>query len=390
MKKFFYVAIAATALASCSSDNLVDLKEGDEIKITAVADNDSRADSIFCNNNKMGQFELYAAVNKKTFINGEVYAKTGSDYSTTAKRYWPEHDAVDFYALHNQGSFTWAPAATDSNPVASGEFTPATSVAAQKDFVYAVKKGVVKPADGHVALNFRHALSQIEFQAKNQNPDLKIEILDVKVGNALSTAAYTLPASTDGNIVNHDLNAEPESGSYPDAVITWSSWAAGGSNTSYTFGAEFGTAKTLEDTEGTLTLGTHFTDYAKSMLLLPQSTTAWTTTVKTGTYLAVKVRIWNVSVTDEGTDETLIYGDADTDVDGYEGRWAAVPVAFNWEPGKKYVYTFNFTNGGNAGYEDDENGEPDVTPVLVPLTVDVTVDDFVAAGQPVDKEMVTE
>ncbi|MBR5898404.1 MAG: fimbrillin family protein [Muribaculaceae bacterium] len=385
MKKFFYVAIAATALASCSSDQLVDLKEGDEIKITAVADNDSRADSIFCNNNLMPEFNLYAAVGKKTFIDGEVYAKTGVAYSTTAKRYWPENDAVDFYALHNQGTFNWVPAATVPNPVASGSFAPATSVAAQKDFVYAVKKEVVKPADGVVALNFRHALSQIEFQAKNQNTDLKIEILDVKVGNALSTATYTLPETTDGNIVNHDLNATPESGSYPAQVITWSSWAAGGSNISYTFGAEFD-AKTLTDTEKTLTLGTPETDYAKSMLLLPQSTTAWAADATTGTYLAVKVRIWNVS----GTDETLIYGDADPLTDGYEGRWAFVPVAFNWEPGKKYVYTFNFTNGGNAGYEDtDNNGEPDNKPVLVPLTVNVTVDDFVeAAGQPVDTPMV--
>lgn len=376
MKKFFYVAIAATALASCSGDNLVDIKEGDEIKFTVVADNDSRADTIFCNNNKMGQFELYAAVNKKTFINGEVYAKTGSDYSTTAKRYWPEHDAVDFYALHNQGSFTWAPAATGSDPVASGEFTPATSVRAQKDFVYAVKKGVVKPDDGHVALNFRHALSQIEFQAKNQNTDLKIEILDVKVGNALSTATYTLPASTDGNVIDHNQDGvlEEDTSLPASAVIEWSAWAAGGSNTSYTFGAtEFGAAKILEATEKTLTLSTPETDYAKSMLLLPQTTTKWAADATTGTYLAVKVRIWNVS----GTDETLIYGDAVTTEDGYEGRWAFVPVAFNWEPGKKYVYTFNFTNGGNAGYEDtDNNGEPDNKPVLVPLTVDVTVDDF--------------
>lgn len=386
MKKFFFLAIAATALASCSSDNLVDLKEGDEIKFTAVADKDSRAAEIFCNNNKMDEFNLYAAVNKKTFIGGEVYTNNAGDYSTTAKRYWPEYDAVDFYALHNQGTFTWTPAATDPNPVASGSFTPETSVAAQKDFVYAVKKGVVKPADGVVALNFRHALSQIEFQAKNQNPDLKIEILDVKVGNALSTANYTLPENTDGNIINHDQDADPETGSYPANVITWSSWAAGGSNTSYTFGAEFGEAKTLEATEVTLTLSTPETNYAKSMLLLPQSTTQWAADATTGTYLAVKVRIWNKS----GRDETLIYGDAVTNEDGYEGRWAFVPVAFNWKPGYKYVYTFNFTNGGNAGYEDtDNNGEPDNKPVLVPLTVDVTVDDFVeAAGQPVDAPMV--
>ena len=386
MKKFFFLAIAATALASCSSDELVELKEGDEIKITAVADNDSRAAEIFCNNNKMDEFNLYAAVGEKTFIGGEVYTNTDGVYSTTAKRYWPEYDAVDFYALHNQGSFTWAPAGTD---VATGSFTPETSVLAQKDFVYAVKKGVVKPADGHVALNFRHALSQIEFQAKNLNTNLKIEILDVKVGNALSTATYTLPASTDGNVIDHNQDGvlEEDTSLPASAVIEWSAWTAGGSNTSYTFGAtEFGAAKILEDTEGTLTLSTPETDYAKSMLLLPQTTTAWAADATTGTYLAVKVRIWNKS----GGDETLIYGDANTDEDGYEGRWAFVPVAFNWKPGYKYVYTFNFTNGGNAGYEDtDNNGEPDNKPVLVPLTVDVTVDDFVeAAGQPVDTPMV--
>ncbi|MEE0975514.1 MAG: fimbrillin family protein, partial [Muribaculaceae bacterium] len=313
MKKFIFLAIAATALASCSSDELVELKEGDEIKFTAVADNDSRADSVWCNNNLMPEFRLYAAVGQKTFINNETYALSGSTYGTTANRYWPEYEAVDFYALHNYGTFNWAPTATDPNPVASGSFEPATSVAAQKDFVYAVKKGVKKAdvTNGTVPLNFRHALSQIEFQAKNENPSLEIEILDVKVGNPLMTADYVLPITTDGNLKNHEQDKTIEEGSYPASVITWSNWVANGDATAphkyYSFGNEFGDAKVLPSSAETLTLSTPETNYAKSMLLLPQTTTAWSTSAKTGTYLAVKVRIWNVS----GSDKTLIYGDAD-------------------------------------------------------------------------------
>ena len=69
MKKFFFLAIAATALASCSSDELVELKEGDEIKFTAVADNDSRAETVFCNNNLPADFQLYAATNATPAVN---------------------------------------------------------------------------------------------------------------------------------------------------------------------------------------------------------------------------------------------------------------------------------------------------------------------------------
>ena len=90
MKKFFYVAIAATALASCSSDNLVDLKEGDEIKFTAVADNDSRAYDVYCNNNLPQNFLLYAKYTKtggtaQNFIPGETFSTTNYTTWTSAE-----------------------------------------------------------------------------------------------------------------------------------------------------------------------------------------------------------------------------------------------------------------------------------------------------------------
>ena len=129
------------------------------------------------------------------------------------------------------------------------------------------------------------------------------------------------------------------------------------------------------------------------MLLLPQlGTEAWDGT--TGAFLAVKCVINNIIKDEDGniTDRVVLYGDADTDEVGCEGRWAFVPVVFNWKPGYKYVYTFNFTNGGNAGY-DDGNGadKPGNVAVLLPLTVNVTVDDFQpATGSTEDMETVTE
>ena len=44
-----------------------------------------------------------------------------------------------------------------------------------------------------VSLNFRHALSQIVFQAKNTNPNLYVEISGVKLVNVDDKGNYTLP-----------------------------------------------------------------------------------------------------------------------------------------------------------------------------------------------------
>lgn len=46
-----------------------------------------------------------------------------------------------------------------------------------------------------------------------------------------------------------------------------------------------------------------------------------------------------------------------------------------WKDGFRYVYTFNFTNYGVGG-TDPDSGDP----VLTPITLTVTVDDFVDYG----------
>lgn len=373
MKKYLFLALGVAALTSCSSDEVTELNQGNEIKFSVVADNDSRAHAVYCNNKLMDDFKLYASTeNNEDFIVGETYTNTNGVFSTSSKRYWPENDALNFYAITN-ADLDWTAGQTPT-----GSFTVNGTVGSQVDFVYSVELGKKKSdedvVDGKVALNFRHALSQIEFQAKNENPDLLVEILNVKVGNAKSAGDFTFPnESTKDNYVNHEGSATSNAEA---GIITWKNQKT---LANYVLDADI-TPLELLSTDGvqpvTYVEGDLKT-YTNSMLLLPQTTDAWNGSE--GAFLAVKCRIWNIIKDANGaiTDKVLLYGDADKAKEGYEGRWAFVPVKFDWAPGCKYIYTFNFTKGGNAGFDDsDGEDQPSDTPVLVNLTVDVSVDDF--------------
>ena len=112
-------------------------------------------------------------------------------------------------------------------------------------------------------------------------------------------------------------------------------------------------------------------DLAKAMLLIPQETTKATlspeskpSTVKDaadgGSMIAVTCTIWNLNedgVLNESTDVVL-----------YNGV-AYIPFKADWKAGKKYIYNLVFGKA-NGGYT------PDGKDILVPISFDITVDDF--------------
>ena len=372
MKKILFSAAMALVLVSCSRDEVIEInRDSDEIKFGVVTDAATRAADVYCNNNLPGAFTVYANHNGKTYIDGDSIEKEGNAWvNKTGVRYWPEGD-VSFYAHVNGTGFTW-----ESGEVPTIEdYTVPTAVAEQKDLLYAVKT----QSKGQVTLNFRHALSQIVFQAKNTNKNLYVEIKGVSICNLGNTNTFTYPtADTDDNIVNHDGTGETTT------TGAWGTWVnLTGGNTDYpvTFtavpvpGDE--AVKSLTNTNVT---GKEFSSNA--MLLLPQTTTAWDTTTKpsadtqTGSYFLVDCKICNVAGADY----------ASTDIILWNGP-VAIPASFTWEQGKKYIYTFVFGDG-NGGYDPD----PDTpTPVLLPITFDVTVDDFVpVANQDVKMETIAE
>lgn len=91
-------------------------------------------------------------------------------------------------------------------------------------------------------------------------------------------------------------------------------------------------------------------------MLIPQQLIAWTpdtdkTNTNKGAYLAVKVNI----TTKDGARVYPSVGEYD---------WVAVAVNTKWEPGQKYVYTLDFSNG--AGKVDPEKPMPGPTDPFKP------------------------
>lgn len=407
MKKVLLGTLAVLTLAACSKDEVVQQNPNDAISFTATTNKAiSRAADGYCNNELPTDFQVWAEVDNKNYFAQERYVKSGDVYLISgAVRYWPESTTqeINFFAACNKGKgaqseisitgWTSAAIATPANKIIEG-YTIETTVADQKDLLYAVVAGAKRPAtpgfDGKQNINFRHALSQIEFAAVNQNPKIYVEISQVQVVRVNNKGDFKFPTvSTTDNVEEHTF-----AGTYPLAT-TIGSWDNQTGDATYKT-TEFAAVKLSQIgyDEGTSTYtgsqaaASSLTiddptspkhEYNENtMYLLPQDVTAWDPSVKaipaegTGAYFLVKTKIWNVAAGDghrAAADEIVLWGDA-------SGKDIAVPVpTITWEPGKRYVYTFTFTTTGNAG-TDPDNGNP----VLVPIKLNVTVDDFVNGG----------
>ena len=395
MKKTLLIAaLASAALVSCSKDEVVKINQ-DEIKFSVVADNQTKASAVYCGNNLMNSFQVWSEYTAdgsswQTYFADETVTNTSGNWGTANTRYWPEltsNAAINFYAVAGVDDIDIMTSATDDwtgsgkAPVIK-DFQVEGTVANQKDLLYSVAKysNSNPPTNGEAAMNFRHALSQIEFQAKNTSYSLYVEISGVMVANVMGKGTFTFPkdvygvsVSTNGNWTLHggtDTDTE-------DNANTTGSWVLStddGDRKSYTAALTSAVPVDNDNAVVSLTLSNDKENVGNSMLLLPNetATTAWVNTdalTKKGTYLAVKCNIWNKANVSSS-------GKQSTDVKLHEG-WAVIPVSFTWKPGKKYIYTFVFGNG-NGGIDggNSDTPTPNTDPVLVPIDYTVTVDDF--------------
>lgn len=381
MKKIISGIAVLMLLVSCSKEEVIDVNhDGDEITFDVVTNSATRAADVYCNINMPKEFYVSAISDGMSYIDEDHIAyENGSWVNKSGVRYWPE-TAVDFYAYYNDNnSYSWS--VENQKAVAKFvNFTVNDDVAAQQDLIYAVKTSQSKPAEDAantpVALNFRHALSQIVFQAKNTNANLYVEISGVDVVNVGNTNTFTFPSvDTDNNIEDH-TGATTD---YPSEAQGWGTWEPLAAGTAV-YGVTFPAAAVKGDSQ--IVALTTTDDGAKdgefnsnTMLLLPQTTTAVDIDKQFGTdggsYFLVNCIIKNVKDGSgvAGDDDVYLWGAANAP------KKLAIPVAFDWKQGKKYIYTLVFGEG-NGGYDPDPE-EPKPDPVLVPITFKVTVDDFV-------------
>ena len=338
------LALAALAAASCVKDaRLSDNADlGVNFRITSGALTKATPTTVA----NLSAFKVTAIGNSASYFTDLNVAVTSAGVCTPEKTYyWPGYE-LGFYAYANPSGGTVS--ITNAAKGVAG-VTPVAAAADQQDFVVAYNTGTKADnmASG-VALNFRHALSQIKVKATNKSTaGLKINVKGVKVANVKESGDFSYPtAVTSGN------NA---------ATLDFALWNTGSaSKTTYSIGgATEATPVVLSSTAADIMFS------GASWMLVPQQLTAWNlTTDKTNansnSFLGVYLQIL------DSADNQLYPATAG------EYAYANVPIDTKWEPGKTYTYTLNFLDeaaGGGAGV--DDNGDPVLgSPINLTLTID--------------------
>ena len=379
--KYLAVALSAVALTACNNDEVMEVNQGRGISFQVATEASTRAEAT--TTNTITEFKVWGFTGDpaQTLMNGIKVSKADGKWSYGDAIFWPESD-VDFYSVSPAENCGGTVSITKDEQKITG-FTVNTDQTSQVDLLYAVNKGE-KKADHEasaVNINFRHALSQIIFKAKNTNSNLKVSIKDVKVVNVVKGGDFTYPTSST------TTQNTSESGTITAGTQgTWTLLSTGDYKETYAAGTNAaGVELETKDEVYDLTTTTGTGDskvYTGALFLMPQDLEPWNLKGKTGnnggSYFLVNCQLKNVS----GDDEVQLWP---SEADGYD--YVAIPTSdIKWEQGKKYIYTFIFGEGG--GYvppvdpeDPDEEPEDGGDPVLVPITFDVTVDVFINGGE---------
>lgn len=312
MKKvFFYLPLAALALAACSSDEVVTNVQqnaainGDQLQIAPTVTGTTRATST--TTATLSAFQVY--IDGK-FQKGEedtnlwdpqvrTITKVGSSWNLPAgvEYWWADKSTT--------AKFTGvAPAIlTDESTTAptTASISVENEIANQVDYLVAYNEGVREDFDAGVPMNFQHVMSQIIVKALNKNPgDIEVKVAGMKLVNAKSQNTLTLPATSTAN------------GTFDWADYTpWQSAAT--TSATYNNGVSANTATTASTLTGTaVTL-------ADPMLLMPQQLVAQdlaatATAQMTNNYLAILVKVTGSSVGYRDIDGHYYTGTSDNKV----------------------------------------------------------------------------
>ena len=329
-KKGLFVIAAASLLAvtSCSVDEVVggNVLSNNEINPTAriVGDvKDARAVETKITN--LGKFTVNVfQTGEANYMNNVEYTTSdnGSSWTTAAgKFFWPVEGDLHLYG--------YAPAAPgkngtfqiDKDAQTLTDFVPFATAAAQQDFVYAKSTGnnATNGTTG-VELNFQHALTEISVAAKNSNTAYTVKVTGVKLGNVKTKGTFTFP-------------------SIANSAASWTLSTA-----------DVGSYETTWSTATALTSSVSTLDEANvAFMLLPQQLEK-SDKASEKSYLALKVNI------------TMQGGKVIRD------GWAYIGLNTNWEMGKHYTYTVDFSDGAGQ----DENGKQIISGKEMVLKVKVT------------------
>ena len=342
-KTLIGMATVLVAMSSCMEDEVLERNQGNALAFRASID---KALSRSGNENvtdlsKLQEFKVTATIaGQSNYFTDMMVNKTPtSTWNTQHTYYWPSYE-LGFYA-YAPTDISGVSINKDGKKIA--DFAPDKDVNQQIDLLVAYNTGTraANEVPG-VALNFKHALSQIDVQAKCSNPNIEIVVKSIRFVNVKTKGSFTYPAQTTtaGNGTTlagcWDLGNEVSSGA--------------------DYKASFGQGQEVTLTNSPKSINPSNNNF----MLIPQQLAKWEKTSReTGAYIAVLCRISSK----DGEQKTILYPESGDNAAKFGS--IIVPIDTNWEAGKKYTYTLNFCgDGGGAGQVDPnpDTTDPNVDP----------------------------
>ena len=243
--------------------------------------------------------------------------------NSSLERFWPPTNSpLNFQAVApaSDASFTISNTVSNNLPHVVADVTVPTDNASQKDIMFASASSQTQSSNGgEVTLAFKHAMSAIRFSAKTSASTITAEVGGISLCNIRSTGKVGY--ITD-NTLGYSTNASPVA--------------------SYALGMS---AKTLSTTL------TNLTNSDGNLILLPQTTTAWSPSVPvasagSASYVALSIKVAYNGVYRIGSSSA------------YETVY--IPFAAAWEQGK--LYTYNLTVGTGTGVYDANGNTLETVP----------------------------
>lgn len=251
-KTILLLAVATLSLTSCTEEIFNEDSKTDSNQIgfqTIIGKNQStKATELDLNGLKTSGFVVnaYSTNNSNTNVDGDTYYYNFAEnlrvtwendmWNYAGNLYWPSGSSLTFFAVGGDDVTNWT-AERPSFP--SFDYTISTNPEEQKDLVSSIHAN--RGLGGEAELDFKHILTQINFEIKGQDADFNYNVKKIEIIRVNGMGKYTYNSGK-------------------------GSWTPINSGTEYTYFSNNTTPK--------VATGTNFTTFAtgtNALMLLPQN-----------------------------------------------------------------------------------------------------------------------
>lgn len=333
MNKAIYICAAAVlGLASCSNDEIVERAKENAISFRSVVGLTTRAQNMTQDMlEKNGMYVTTFDENGSLVYTETHYELNGGVWMANPAKSWGAYDKLSFVLTSHKLAEFNANYTLTTDKGADTYVTVEEEIPNQKDFLVAHLTDVSK-TDGSVSVSLKHVFSSIEIWAKNTNNAFKYKVKGIRLCGVNKTGCVSFTAV---DAMCYGLvDTRTYELTYDTTPVTLTS-----------------DAQSLMGTAGNAILPPQaplneaYKDVAQKWGLESPAD-------EKSTYISVLINVTAKA-------GASIYPAGSTATNETYG-WVSVPVPYEWETGKKYVYTLDFSDG--AGRVDPNAPGKDVDP----------------------------